>query len=67
MDVSLNSSTNAASAMPRGQLAQAVQIAVLKKAIDTQAAGTLSLLQGVTGTLPLASSGALGTKLNELA
>ena len=67
MDVSINSLTAAAGVMPRNQLAQAVQIAVMKKAMDTQAAGTLSLLQGVTGTLPLASSGTLGTQVNELA
>jgi hypothetical protein len=47
--------------------AQDVQLAVLKKAMDMQGAGTLSLLQSVTGNLPLASSGSVGTQLNLLA
>lgn len=47
--------------------AQAVQMAVLKKAMDTQGAAALSLLQGVTGNLPLAASGNVGTQINLLA
>jgi Putative motility protein len=47
--------------------AQDVQLAVLKKAMDMQGSGMLSLLQGVTGNLPLASSGSVGTQLNLLA
>ncbi len=64
MDASINTITNS---MPGEQLAQSVQIAVMKKAMNAQAASTLSLLQGVTGSMPLASSGPLGTKVNELA
>lgn len=63
----MDASINALSNMPREQFAQSVQIAVMKKAMNAQAANTLSLLQGVTGTLPLASSGSLGTTVNELA
>lgn len=47
--------------------AQDVQLAVLKKAMDVQGAGMLSLLQSVTGNLPLATSGSVGTQLNLLA
>lgn len=46
---------------------QEVQLAVMKKAMDLQGAGTLSLLQSVTGPLPLATTGSVGTQLNLLA
>jgi hypothetical protein len=47
--------------------AQEVQLAVLKKAMDMQGSSMLSLLQGVTGNLPLATGGSVGTQLNLLA
>ncbi|PZO10271.1 MAG: hypothetical protein DCF26_23050 [Burkholderiales bacterium] len=47
--------------------AQEVQLAVLKKAMDMQGSSTLSLLQSVTGNLPLAIGGSVGTQLNLLA
>ena len=47
--------------------AQAVQLAVLKKAMDMHGSSMLSLLQGVIGNLPLATSGSVGTQLNLLA
>lgn len=47
--------------------AQEVQLAVLKKAMDMQGSSTLSLLQSVTGQLPLATGGSVGTQLNLLA
>lgn len=47
--------------------AQEVQLAVLKKAMDMQGSSTLSLLQSVTGNLPLATGGSVGTQLNLLA
>lgn len=47
--------------------AHEVQLAVLKKAMDMQGSSTLSLLQTDTGTLPLATSGSVGTQLNLLA
>lgn len=47
--------------------AQEVQLAVLKKAMDMQGSSMLSLLQGVTGNLSLATGGSLGTQLNLLA
>lgn len=47
--------------------AQDVQLAVLKKAMDLQGAGAISLLNSVAGNLPLATSGSVGTQLNLLA
>mgnify|MGYP000008090989 CR=1 FL=1 len=47
----------------QGEVAQAAQVLVLKKAIDIQASGVATLLQA----LPLATSGNLGTRVNTLA
>ncbi len=47
--------------------AQDVQLAVLKKAMDLQGAGAISLLNSLAGNLPLATSGSVGTQLNLLA
>lgn len=51
-------------------VAQAEQVTLLKKVIETEAASALALLQAVppaTGAQPLATSGKLGTQVNELA
>jgi hypothetical protein len=66
MDVTPAGLVNAAVEMKQAQTAQAVQISVLKQAMDVQASTTLSLLQGVTGNLPLANTGSLGTQVNQL-
>jgi hypothetical protein len=66
MDVTPAGLVNAAVEMKQAQTAQAVQVSVLKKVMDVQASTTLTLLQGVTGNLPLASSGSLGTQVNKL-
>ncbi|QHE78839.1 putative motility protein [Hydrogenophaga sp.] len=57
----------AVEAAKQANTTQEVQVAVMKKAMDMQGAGTLSLLQSVTGNLPLATSGSVGTQLNLLA
>jgi hypothetical protein len=49
------------------QLAQNVQIFVLRKAMEMQQASVQSLLQPAPGPQPLAISGALGTRLNVFA
>ncbi len=49
------------------QLAQGVQVYVLRKAMDLQRASVQSLLQPVPGPQPLATSGPLGTRLNVFA
>ena len=54
-------------ASQQASTAQEVQLAVMKKAMDTQGSGALSLLQSVTGNLPLATTGHVGTQLNLLA
>ncbi len=48
------------------QAAQQVQIRVMKKAMDAQASTAAALLNSVTASLPLATEGALGTKVNAL-
>ena len=62
--VSAIARTTSASAAP----ADATQLLVLKKAMDLQAQGAQTLLQTLpTPTLPLATSGHLGTRLNTVA
>ena len=67
MNISPAAAINASVQTQRSALAQQVQVAVLKKAMDVQASGALSLLQSVAGPLPLANSGSLGTKVNVMA
>jgi len=67
MDVSPSAAVNATLAMQQAGGVQAVQVAVLKKAMDVQASSALSLLQALPGNLPLAPSGPLGTQVNTLA
>jgi hypothetical protein len=66
MDVTPAGLVNAAVEMKQAQTAQAVQVSVLKKAMDVQATTALSLLQAMPGNLPLANSGSLGTQVNKL-
>lgn len=63
MDISPTALVNAFTQVQQNQVAETAQILVLKKAMDTQAAGALTLLQA----LPLATSGTLGTQINTLA
>lgn len=48
------------------QVAQQVQIRVMKHAMDAQASTTAALLNSVAGSLPLATTGSLGTQVNAL-
>lgn len=50
----------------QSQTAQEAQLFVLKEAMDMQATASAALLNAVAGDLPLASGGALGTRLNTL-
>jgi hypothetical protein len=52
---------------PAQQAPDDVQLLVLKKALDMQGQGALTLLQALPGNLPLATSGTLGTRVNVLA
>ena len=63
MDVSPAAVVNATLQMKQNQVTETAQVLVLKKALDTQANGVLGLLQ----TLPLATSGNLGTQVNTMA
>lgn len=67
MDGISNAIISASTQLQSTQLGQAVQFAVLKQAMDMQGAAVQALLQPVTGKLPLATSGTLGTRLNVLA
>ena len=71
MDVALtNSIVSSASAMASAQSADAVNIAVLKKALDIQAASAATMLDAVAQAMPqpaLATSGTLGTQINTFA
>jgi hypothetical protein len=71
MDVALtNSIVTTASAMASAQSADAVNIAVLKKALDIQAASAATMLDAVAQAMPqpaLATSGTLGTLINTFA
>ncbi len=66
MDVSTTALVNAAVQTQQANLAQDVQVSVLKKALDVQASGAMALLQAIPVSLPLANSGSLGTQVNQL-
>jgi len=67
VDVSPTAMVQAVVANQQADVAQKVQLAMLRKSMDMQGSAALSLLQGVTGALPLAESGSVGTNLNVLA
>jgi hypothetical protein len=67
MDVALtNAIVNTATAMSQSQTTQAVQVHVLRKAMDTQENAAATLLQALPQP-PLATSGTLGTQVNTYA
>lgn len=64
MDISAtNALVNATTQRMQSQVAQTAQLMVLKKAMDMQGVGAMTLLQ----SLPLATSGTLGTQVNTFA
>lgn len=71
MDVSLsNAIVNTSTTLTNAKTADAVNVAVLKKAINVQQTNAAQLLESVAQTAPppaLATSGVLGTKLNTTA
>ena len=50
----------------QGSVAEAAQVHVLKKAMDLQESASATLLNSVAGSLPLASSGSMGTQVNAM-
>ena len=67
MDVSPAAMVQAVVANQQADVAQKVQLAMLRKSMDMEGSAALALLQGVTGALPLADSGSVGTPVNVLA
>ena len=67
MNIASTPAVQAASAAAQGSTADAVNILVLKKALDQQAVAAASLLQALPTVPPLATSGNVGTKLNTFA
>lgn len=64
MDTALaNSIIHTATRMANAQTSDALNVAVLKKAIDIQASAAATLLQAMPQP-PLATSGTLGTQVN---
>ena len=66
MNISNTPSVQSATTAAQTQSADAVNMLVLKKALDTQAAAAISLLQAIPQP-PLASQGTVGTRLNTFA
>ncbi len=66
LDVSPAALVDSAVQTRSDQVAQQVQIRVMKKAMDAQASTAAALLNSVPAPLPLATSGALGTNVNAL-
>lgn len=70
MDVSPAGLVQVAVSQSQARTEQDVQVAVLKRALSAEASGALALLQALppvpsaTGPQPLATEGALGTRLN---
>lgn len=64
MDVSPSAMVDRVLQLRQADVQQEVQVRVLKEAMDTQQAAVASLLAGVTGDMPLAISGEVGTRVN---
>lgn len=71
MDVALsNTIVNTATRMASAQTSDAVNIAVLKKALNVQQTSAATLIDAMVQTMPqppLATSGTLGTQVNTYA
>jgi len=71
MDVALtNSIVNTATALASAKTSDALNMVVLKKALDMQAASAATMLDAMQQSMPqpaLAASGTLGTQVNTFA
>lgn len=67
MNIGNSPSVNTAAAAASQPSADAVQILVLKKALNTQAAGALALLNAIPQQPQLATEGSLGRNVNTFA
>ena len=64
MDVSPSAMVDRVVQMRQAEVNQEVQVRVLKEAMDTQKSTVAALISGVTGDMPLATSGEVGTQIN---
>lgn len=70
MDISTQGLTQVAINLQNNRTSQDVQVAVLKKALNSEQAAAAALLQmlpPLPGELPLAASGSMGTQVNVMA
>lgn len=67
MNIGNSPSVNTAAAAASQPSADAVQILVLKKALNTQAAGALALLNAIPQQPKLATEGSLGRNIDTFA
>ena len=64
MDVSPSAMVDRLLQLRQDHVQQELHVRVLKEAMDTQKTAVASLLAGVTGDMPLATSGDVGTRVN---
>jgi hypothetical protein len=67
MNISSTPAVQAATSAAAGATSDAVNVLVLKKALDTQALAAATLLQALPQPPALATSGAVGTRVNTFA
>jgi hypothetical protein len=67
MDITNSLSVSAATVAAQGDSADAVNMLVLKKAMNTQAAGALTLINAIPQQPALATEGTLGRNVNAYA
>ena len=67
MNIASTPAVQAATAAATSQTADAVNMLVLKKALDVQASGALTLLQALPTPPALATQGSVGTRVNTFA
>jgi hypothetical protein len=67
MNIASTPAVQATTAAASGQTADAVNMLVLKKALDVQASGALALLQALPTAPALATQGSVGTRVNTFA
>jgi Putative motility protein len=67
MNITNDTSVRAATSAAQSSTADQVNMVVLKKALDAQAASAQTLLEGIPQTPALATSGSVGTQLHAVA
>ena len=67
MNISNSPAVQAATSLASSDTSDAINVLVLKKALDTQAMTAATLLQALPPATPLATSGSMGTRVNTFA